>query len=312
MYRFFGDRLFIESVRRIGATHSFGKVRFFVMKYIQFLPHSARWLRFVDAYHRRHTGETAPLEMIRTKFMRTYYSRKLSPARRLRQLRDHFELAEIYLRDDILARLLKGDHLRLCHLRGKDGETFTCTVGRHDRYRAEGELTLFMHQDGYAPALAAVTFAFGRDALGRMVVRIGGLQGPQSEDSRERIVHATRALHGLRPKAAVVHGLYAMTEPFAPVAVEAVGKVNHPLDNDRHAFFADNDGFWQELGGQPNPHGDLVLPVPLPERKAEDVLAKKRKNWLARRAVRQALRAGTLETVEAWLRYPDPTALAAG
>ncbi len=306
------DRLFVESARRIHAEFGFGKLRFFVMKYIQFLPHSARWLRFIDAYHRRHTGQAAPVEMLRTKFMRSYYSRRLGPGRRLRQLRDHFDLAEAWLEAAILARLLDGETQTLAEIRGKDGEAFTFTLGRHDRYRAEGELTLFMHQAGYDPALAALTFALGRDGLDRTVVRIGGLQGPQSDDSRDRIVEATKALHGLRPKAAVVQALYAFTETLGPVAVEAVGKANHPLHNDRHAFFADNDAFWPELGGQRNPHGDWVLPVPLPERRAEDVLAKRRKSWLARQACRVTLRNAVLATVEPWLRHPPEAARAAG
>lgn len=61
---------------------------------------------------------------------------------------------------------------------------------------------------------------------------------------------------------------------------------NHPvkLTNKRRnrTFFADYNGFWQEIGGVLNVDGNFTLLEALPERKLEDVPSKKKKDWIAR------------------------------
>ncbi len=281
----------ISSARRIHAEFGFRKLRFFIVRYVQLFPHSQRWLGFIERFHRRHTGAPAPVEMLRTKFMRTYYSRRVRPSQRLQRLRMHYELLEARLSTAALAGWLEGTVFPLAEITGRDGHSYGFSLGQHDRYRAEGEITLFMRRDGDDPALAALTFGLGRDRRGGLIVRIGGLQGPQAEDARQQVVDATRALNGLRPKAAVLHVLYATAEAFGAGRVEAVGMNNHPLRNAKHAFVADSDAFWDEAGGRRTPQGDFVLPRRPVSRNLEEVPAKKRKDWLKRLAIRTELAA---------------------
>jgi hypothetical protein len=58
----------MRSAARVYATHGLGKTRFFVTKYLQFYPLSERWIRFIDQFCEHHTGEQAPVEMIRIEF----------------------------------------------------------------------------------------------------------------------------------------------------------------------------------------------------------------------------------------------------
>lgn len=282
-------RLLIASARRIHAEFGFRKLRFFIVRYVQLFPHSHRWLGFIERFHRRHTGAPAPVEMLRTKFMRTYYSRRVRPGQRLLRLRMHYELLEARLSNAALAGWLEGKVFPLGEVTGRDGHVYGFTLGQHDRYRAEGEITLFMRRDGEDPALAALTFGLGRDRRGGLIVRIGGLQGPQAEDARQRVVDATKALNGLRPKAAALHMLYTIAEAFGARRIEAVGMDNHPLRNAKHAFVADSDAFWDEAGGRRTPQGDFVLPRRPVSRNVEEVPAKRRKDWLKRQEIKAEL-----------------------
>ncbi len=290
----------LSTARRIHTVQGFKKTRFFVLKYLQYFPHSQGWVRFIDGYYGRYTGETAPVELVRTKFLRSFYSRKLSPVARLGRLKAHYQFLESHFRDQLIRTLLSGVEIRLAAMTGKSGTLYDIGLAQHPRYRAEGDLTLFLRRRGEDVALAALTFSFGASAL-----RIGGLQGPQADDGKQRVVDATRDLNGLRPKGAVLSALYDLAAVFGVADIEAVGMKNHPLNDGRHAVFADNDGFWAEQGALKTAAGDFRLPASLPQRALEEVAAKKRKDWLARNALREAVGVQLTALVGSWIRVGD-------
>ncbi len=183
---------------------------------------------------------------------------------------------------------------------GKSGSLYDIGLAQHPRYRAEGDLTLFLRRRGEDVALAALTFSFGSGTL-----CIGGLQGPQADDGKQRVVDATRDLNGLRPKGAVLSALYDLAAVFGVDDIEAVGMKNHPLNDGRHAVFADNDAFWAEQGAEATAGGDFRLPARLPQRALEEVAAKKRKDWLARNALREAVGVQLTSLVRSWIRVGD-------
>lgn len=278
---------FITAAQRIRSVFGPKKQRFFVLKYLQFYPYSARWLDFVENLHQACTGEAAPIEMIRTKFMRSYYSRKLSARKRLAHLTGHYELEAELFSKAAMAGWMRGRPLHLARILDRHGRGYTFRLERHERYRAEGELTLFMCAEDDGMALAALTFHLGTDAHGERVARIGGLQGPAAEDAKARIIDTTRALYGLRPKAAALHMLSAVASQMGVTAFEAVSDAQHPLRNARHAFVASNDAFWQENAAVRLPDGHFRLPsVREDNRTAMDISAKKRKDWIARQALK--------------------------
>jgi uncharacterized protein VirK/YbjX len=291
----------MTTARRIHAAQGFKKARFFVLKYLQYFPYSRHWVRFIDGYYGRYTGETAPIELVRTKFLRSFYSRKLAPAARLRRLKAHYDFLETHFRDHLIRMVLSGVEIRVASMTGKGGTLYDIGLAQHPRYRAEGDLTLFLRRRGDDVALAALTFSFGADAS----LRIGGLQGPQADDGKQRVVDATRDLSGLRPKGAVLSALYDLAAVFDVTDIEAVGMRNHPLNDGRHAVFANNDSFWAEQGAEATAGGDFRLPARLPQRALQEVPAKKRKDWLARNALREAVTAQLVPLIRSWFRVND-------
>ncbi len=318
----------LATARRIHLAQGFKKTKFFVTKYLQYYPHSQRWVRFIDGYYDRYTGGAAPVEMVRTKFLRSFYSRQLKPAARLARLRAHYDFLETRFRAHMVRTLLSGVEIRLGSMSGKSGTLYDIGVAQHPRYRAEGDLTLFLRRRGDEVALAALTFSFasgagsfasdagsfasggGSFAAGEgstPALRVGGLQGPQADDGKQRVVDATKDLNGLRPKGAVLSAFYDIAALFGVTDIEAVGMKNHPLNDRRHAVFADNDSFWAEQGAQATPSGDFRLPVAPPQRALEEVPAKKRKDWLARNAHREVMSAQVVALMRSCFRGDEAT-----
>jgi len=301
----------LATARRIHVAQGFKKTKFFVLKYVQYFPYSQRWVRFIDGYYGRYTGETAPVELVRTKFLRSFYSRKLSPVARLGKLKGHYDFLESHFRDHLVRTVLSGAEIRLASMTGKSGGLYDIGLAQHPRYRAEGDLTLFLRRRGDDVALAALTFSFASGVGsfgitgGRPSLHIGGLQGPQADDGKQRVVDATRDLNGLRPKGAVLSALYDLAAVLGATDIEAVGMVNHPLNDRRHAVFADNDSFWAEQGAQALSGGDFRLPARLPQRALEEVPAKKRKDWLARNTLRETVTAQVTAMMRSWFRLND-------
>ena len=293
------------TARRIHAAQGFKKTKFFVTKYVQYFPHSQGWVRFIDGYYGRYTGEAAPVEMVRTKFLRSFYSRKLRPAARLKALKTHYDFIETHFRDHLIRTLLSGVEIRLASLTGKNGGLYDIGLAQHPRYRAEGDLTLFLRRRGDEVALAALTFSFGANLQHGPRLLIGGLQGPQADDGKQRVVDATRDLNGLRPKGAVLSVLYDLAALFGVGDIEAVGMKNHPLNDGRHAVFANNDGFWTEQGAVATSGGDFRLPPQPPQRSLEEVAGKKRKDWLARNALREAVTTQVTPLIRSWFRVHE-------
>ncbi len=296
-------RLLMRSAARVYATHGLGKTRFFVTKYLQFYPLSERWIRFIDQFCEHHTGEQAPVEMIRTKFMRRFYSKTVAAKGRLDLLQSHYSVLETYLRSGLIAQLMAGQSLDLATLSGKSGAAYRFTIASHERFRYEGDLTIFMHRADDDQMLAAVTFNLGFTPRHDVVMRIGGLQGPLAEDAKQIIIDVTRDLNGLRPKAAVLDLFYGLARAFQAVRIEAVAIANHPLNKKGRGLVANNDAFWEECGGSRAADGNFTLPLKLERKAFEDVAPKKRKDWLARQALKNALDAQAVTAVRGWMRF---------
>jgi len=290
----------LQNASRIHRAMGFKKSRFFFLKYLALYPHSSRWVHFVGSLYERHLADEAPIEMVRTKLLRAYYSRKWNAKQRCSSLLSHYNFVESSFHPDVLCDMLAGSAIPLCSVTGKSQEVYVFSVSQHARYRAEGELTIFMQKSGDESALAALTFSFDTTQVQGLSLRIGGLQGPQAEDAKQKVIQATKDLSGLRPKSAVLEVFYAIANATGAVSLEAVGRQNHPLLNDGHAFLANNDTFWEEVEAKVNALGDFILPAVQPQRALEDVAAKKRKDWLARRDIRAALALEAEATVRSW------------
>ena len=255
------------------------KARFFFWRSLLLWPNSFQFLNFIDKLYRDHGFDQASLDVVRTKFTRTYYSRKWSKAQQLAAIKAHYSLIEARFDRQTRQDMLSHTPIALAEVVAKSGDIYAFSVAQHERYRAEGELSLFMHKSGDPIPLATLTFSVDEQNL-----RIGGLQGPQAEDAKQRVVDATKDLHGWRPKGAVFDVLYGVVRALRIRHIEALATANHPLRQAKRAFVADNDAFWQEMTLGQTPMGDFILPIVANERSVEEVAAKKRKDWLKRQA----------------------------
>jgi hypothetical protein len=137
--------------------------------------------------------------------------------------------------------------------------------------------------------LAWLWGSFGPDGSHGTVFWVGALQGPRPPSGLIEIADATRDLHGLRPKQAVLHGLDALCTLLGAGAIYAPGNGNHISQTWERRFLgaplkvrADLDAFWRDFTTERSAIGDYCISVPLRRRSIDQVQGKRRKEWRLR------------------------------
>ncbi|MFD1555828.1 VirK/YbjX family protein [Paraburkholderia silviterrae] len=201
----------------------------------------------------------------------------------------HFRVVRELFGEDLVRRLyLNSEHVTLA-----SSGRYALVVSEPVRCWREGLLTVawrdvFEHVD-----LAWATISFERHAgSGKRSALIGGLQGPAGAD-RERVREATRACHGLRPKAAVIEAVSELCRMARIDALTGVTKKTHVSAATAIQFGADYDGFWREQGGV-EVDGRFVLPLRPYHRDVSEVPSKRRAEFRRR----QTLIADLLEQLD--------------
>lgn len=161
-------------------------------------------------------------------------------------------------------------------------------AGRDNRFRKEGEVTLFLYVQGVSDFVTALAFSVEKMPDGAWGLRIGCVQGgPQA--TRPIIRDLTKALHGMRPK----HLLVAIAQEIA-----ARTKINHVLGVGGrvqahrkkravyvpflHRLDLDYDQLWIDAGGQPESNGWFRLPLEYKRKSREEIKPNKRGTYLRR------------------------------
>ncbi|WP_322044677.1 DUF535 family protein [Paraburkholderia sp. J67] len=179
------------------------------------------------------------------------------PARaRAELLRNHFRVVRELFGEDRARRLyLNTEHVTLASSGG-----FALVVSEPVRCWREGLLSVAWRDTVSNVDLAWATVSFEQHPeSGKRGVLIGGLQGPAGAD-RERVREATRACHGLRPKAAVMEAIGEFCRLADVEMLTGVTKKTHVSSATDVRFSADYDGFWGEMGGVET-NGRFVLPL---------------------------------------------------
>jgi uncharacterized protein VirK/YbjX len=281
--------LFYYAVQ-IAKTRGFGKGRFFFLRSLLFPKAVTNWIIFIDNFFKKAGFDNAPWDVVATP-LRLCLSNNFNAQTRSEKIQSHCEIIEKKFNKEFLKTILKGNETRIAVLSGKSGCIYELTFCYALVYRREGFLTVFLKDtSGKNLILSTITFTFFKNDEGSNSMLIGGLQGVpanvQIEDGKGLVVKSTRDLQGLRPKYAVLNCAYAIASCFDVNKIFAVSSKNHPvrLTNKRRSreFYADYDSFWQEVGGVVKADGNFELPSILPKRSAEEVPAKKKKDWLAR------------------------------
>ncbi len=162
-------------------------------------------------------------------------------------------------------------------------------LGSSERFAKEGEWVLRLQLAGHQ--IAALAFTVHHDPT-EPCVHIGCLQGSDRAGQRDAVRDATKALHGLRPKQAVMTALYALMGALGVGQVQAVGNTSHVYQakwRRRDRIAADYDGFWTELGGHPGAGGGWRLPARLARKALADVPSKHRAQLRRRQALEDLL-----------------------
>ncbi|BDV36413.1 hypothetical protein SS37A_39430 (plasmid) [Methylocystis iwaonis] len=226
---------------------------------------AAAWLNFLEYLKDKHPFGAAPTQCIRKPFF-NYAMYRLSHSQRVSILRDHYSLI-----CDAIPSLIAVSwgvcSAELGLLCGKNGEIYRLSLRSAEYCYKEGELSFVLTDTADGLELATLTFVLGNGDEGAPSVLIGGLQGPSSHcgpDAKARIVKATRALWGLRPKMAVFLAAAAFARALGARQIHAVSNDTHSINADawwqRRRMRADYDAFWLERGGLRAREG-FVLPV---------------------------------------------------
>jgi uncharacterized protein len=168
----------------------------------------------------------------------------------------HFRVVRELFGEDLVRRLyLNSEYVTLA-----SSGRYALVVSEPVRCWREGLLTVAWRDEVEHVDLAWATISFERHPeSGKRGALIGGLQGPAGGD-RELVREATRACHGLRPKAAVMEAIGEFCRMARVDALTGVTKRTHVSAATAVQFSADYDGFWRELGGV-EVDGRFVLPL---------------------------------------------------
>ncbi|MBN3810624.1 DUF535 family protein [Paraburkholderia sp. Ac-20347] len=185
--------------------------------------------------------------------------------------REHFRAVRALFGDAVARQIyLRAESVTLAR-----SDPYALVVREPTRCWREGFLTVAWRDERARVDLAWATVSFERDApTGGLTMRVGGLQGPAG-DEREFVRQATRACHGLRPKAAVMEAVCALCRLLHVQALRGVANKRHVSWAAALEFRADYDAFWQELGGVES-DGWFSLPLWPRHRNVDDVPSHKR------------------------------------
>lgn len=196
------------------------------------------------------------------KIYRPYFSASLSHGQRVELLRTHYRHLSLHGLGSLVRRAARGP-VPLGSVRGKSGQVYSLQLSAVGVMEREGELVLQL-LDG-AGVLYSVAFCFLLEGAA-IHIGIGGLQGPKQASRLERVQHATRDLHGLRPKNLMVRLVARWGCEHGCAGMLLVGNDNRTVHDAmrRGKVHADYDALWCEFGAVARSDGNYVLPCHLP------------------------------------------------
>lgn len=225
---------------------------------------STRWARFIRRYHDAYQAGPPPARVL-LKPLRSYVHLRLGPGGRFEVLRGHYQLFRRLFSPDCVRRVCAGESLVIAELPGRKGSVYCLAVVASTcvSMQREGELAIVLVKRGAEAPVGKLSLTFAR-VDGRLAVLLGGLQGPPAGQKRA-VVDATRELHGLRPKDAILLAARALAKAIGATSVHAVANRHHVLERlNGAAKLADYDAYWRERGAAPGGPLGFVFP-PLDE-----------------------------------------------
>jgi uncharacterized protein VirK/YbjX len=256
-----------RQAREIAAAHSPLRAGLFILRALRDPRSIGAWLLFLRAFENT-CGLPPARTMTVVKPLGNYAVYGLSIAERVEMLRFHYGISATKLPETVLSAIWTESSVEVGYLYGKRRERYRLTLDPAGYCYKEGEFSFTLADAADGLQLAKLTFVLrALNAGGDFALLVGGLQGPSSHcgpGAKARIVTATRALSGLRPKMAVYAAASAFASAVGSRGLQAVSNRTHTINADawyqRRRMHSDYDAFWIERDGKPTKSGfDLPL-----------------------------------------------------
>jgi uncharacterized protein len=262
-------RVIWRQTRKIALAVSFFRAGLFFVKALRDPGSVATWLTFLSSFERTRGLAPARFETV-TKPLGNFAVYRLSISERVALLCSHYSISAKTLPATVLSTIWSGSSIDLGYLNGKRGRRYRLTLDPAGYCYKEGECSFSLTDMADGLELARLTFSLiTLGGSGERALLIGALQGPSSHSgagagAKTRIVAATRALSGLRPKMAVFAAASAYATATGSQSLYAVSNRTHTINADaqyqRRKMHADYDAFWIERGGTSDKLGFKMSP----------------------------------------------------
>ncbi|OWW21556.1 DUF535 family protein [Noviherbaspirillum denitrificans] len=237
--------------------------------------HTRQWLGLLNS-HPAFSELVQRCPRLLYKIYRPYLSGTLSMCDRIAVIASHYSFVD---RKGLMPLVIEASAagVRMGTVEGKSGTRYEIRLHAVGMLEREGELVLRLSElDGMDLASIAFTFA---DVNEVRTLRIGCMQGPKSEEALAAIRHATRELHGMRPKHLLALLVRHLGHALGFGKLRLVGNANRVVHGAMRQgrVRADYDQLWQEIGALPRPDGDFEISCArLQPPDLSDVASKKR------------------------------------
>lgn len=239
------------------------------------------WFAFLEEPFIRPFVEANPRLAFRP--MGTYMSRRWGWSRRFKVIRDTYVFVNAK-GGEFQRAMLRQKGILLARIPMEKAGTMNLWMRADAQFRKEGEIGVFLEIDGIAGSISSFAYSLERLA-GGWTCYIGALQGRKGGDE-ETIKMATKAMHGLRPKALMAFVAQEIARSLQVANLLGVSNSIHVargrvLGPGKKILF-DYDELWLESGGVLEATGWYQLPLKASRRSAEEVKPNKRSMYAKR------------------------------
>lgn len=224
------------------------------------------WIPFVAEFAHANHLPPATVDTLLKPF-NEYMVLNLPISERIRLLRQHYTVFREHADPALLRALWEGRSCPLGTIAGRR-EHYILSAGPTQNFqtRKEGEVTLSLREANATQNLATLTFLLTSSEGPRSGLMVGGVQGPRLSTAKEIIVSATRDMHGLRPRDALLLAAEAIARAVGAPEIWGVSTALHVhnarSERHRRRFQSDYDAFWIERGAHRNWPFGWALPAP--------------------------------------------------
>lgn len=216
---------------------------------------------------------------------RPYLSAALTVTEKSEAILYHYKRIMQLLGDVKFRQHIDPEGLYLSRFTGKDDQPFTLQLVSTYRLDKEGEASIIL-RNGSGQMLAEITFILCIRNNKRSLI-IGGLQGPNGENTQVLVQQATKSLYGLFPKRLILESLVQIADLFNIESIIAVSNKLHVYQSVRYKdrikhMHADYNTFWEMSGGVLQKDGFYSIPLDITRKSLEEVPSKKRAEYRRR------------------------------